>query len=358
MGKIIYIVGIGGRTGAMFCRELQGAARIIGVGMDREIEAINNGKIKTRRGEGQPEILKTEIVRSGDFAAAAELNPPDFIWLAVRNPVAEAVKFYYSSFKGRERIPALILSQNGLSAIGDAQTVLREALGQDADRVEIVRVSLINGIDLRMEEAAFANGYGEPRAAFAPAGATASRGGIAIINYKLPVKLGFGILDGQNSDFKDILRAGHIRAQEFKGQDVFNMENSKLFTNLIGMVSAIRGVAADQGLRDKKIFKEEIAALGEYVRAVKKSGNGFVDDFCGYPIKFLAQMMLWPLWLLLPLRGLLANIVAKGRNRPKDLSEIDYYNGEVVKLGKQFNIPTSANEAIVAKAKEWHGVDK
>lgn len=328
MKKTIYIVGIGGRTGAMFCRELQGAAKIIGVGMEYEVGAINSGKIKIQRNGNPPETLKTEVVRAEDFAVAVSQNYPDFIWLAVKNPVAKAVESYYREFKGRENIPALVLSQNGLLAINDAKIGFRAALGQDADKVRIVRVSLINGVDLKMD------------------------GGATIISYKLPVKLGFGILDGQNSDFKDILQASRIRAQEFKGQDVLNMENSKLFTNLIGMVSAIRGVAADQGLRDKKIFKEEIAALGEYVRAVKKSGGGFVDDFCGYPIKFLAQMMLWPLWLLLPLRGLLADIVAKGRNRPKDLSEIDYYNGEVVKLGKQFNIPTPVNEAIVTKAKE------
>jgi ketopantoate reductase len=344
--KTIYIVGIGGRTGAMFCRELQGAAKIIGVGMEHEVGAINSGKIKIQRNGSQPETLKTEVVRAEDFAVAVSQNYPDFIWLAVKNPVAKAVESYYREFKGRENIPALVLSQNGLSAINDAKIGLRAALGQDADKVRIVRVSLINGVDLKMD------------------------GGATIISYKLPVKLGFGILDGQNSDFKNILRASHIRVQEFKGQDVLNMENSKLFTNLIGMVSAIRGVSADQGLRDKKIFLQEVAMLKEFVLAasakgygvpraavakgygVPKAGGGFVDDFCGYPIKFLAQMMLWPLWLLLPLRGLLANIVAKGRNRPKDLSEIDYYNGEVVKLGKQFNIPTPVNEAVVTKAKE------
>jgi hypothetical protein len=128
------------------------------------------------------------------------------------------------------------------------------------------------------------------------------------------------------------------------------MENSKLFTNLIGMAAAVNGMDAGQGLRDKKVFKEEVAALKEYVLAVKKSGGGFIDDFCGYPIKFLAGLMLCPVWLLLPWRGLLADIVAKGRNRPKDLSEIDYYNGEVVRLGKRVGAATPANEEIIAKA--------
>ncbi|UMX48092.1 MAG: hypothetical protein L7H18_00935 [Candidatus Nealsonbacteria bacterium DGGOD1a] len=339
MGKTIYIVGIGGRTGAMFCRELQGAARIIGVGMDREIEAINNGKIKTRRGAGQPEILKTEIVRSADFAVAAELNPPDFIWLATKNPVIETVKFYYRGFKGKEKLPALVISQNGLSAINDARAGLFEVLGQAADRVRIIRVSLINGVDLRAEGGVLAE-------------TAASPNGTSVISYKIPIKLGFGVIDGKSFDFKEILLAGRIKAREFPGAEVFEMENSKLFTNLIGMAAAVNGMDAGQGLRDKKVFKEEVAALKEYVLAIKKSGGGFVGDFCGYPIKFLAQMMLWPLWLLLPWRGLLADIVAKGRNRPKDLSEIDYYNGEVARLGKRAGVPTPMNEEIIAKAKE------
>ena len=329
MGKSIYIIGIGGRTGIMFGRELQGSCEITGIGMAREISAINGGKVKIQRSDNAPETFNVSVVNPENFGAAIEKKYPDFVWMAVRNPVSEAVKFYYRQFQGKQEIPALILSQNGLSAIRDAQAALVEVLGPEGGRVRIIRVSLINGVDLKMED------------------------DTAVINYKIPIKLGAGATNGENvNDLKGIFSSAGIKCQEFGGKKVLDMENSKLFTNLIGMAAAINGMPAGDGLRDKKIFKEETAMLKEFVAAVKKSGGGFADDFAGYPIKFLAQTMRLPIWLLMPFRGLFANIVAKGRNRPKDMSEIDYYNGEVVKLGQQFSVPVPVNEKITTKAKE------
>jgi len=62
--------------------------------------------------------------------------------------------------------------------------------------------------------------------------------------------------------------------------------------------------------------------------------------------------MLMPFWMLIPLRGILANAVAKGRNRPKDLTEIDYYNGEVVRMGRSCNVKTPVNDELVLSAKQ------
>jgi ketopantoate reductase len=329
MGKSIYIIGIGGRTGVMFGRELQASCEITGIGMEREISAINGGKVKIRRGGNASEVFNVPAVKPENFGAIIENKSPDFVWMAVRNPVTEAVKFYYRHFQGKKEIPALILSQNGLSAIKDAQAALAEVLGQAGGRVRIIRVSLINGVDLKMKD------------------------DTAVINYKIPIKLGAGAVNGESiNDLKEVFSSAGIKCQEFRGKKVLDMENSKLFMNLIGMAAAVNGIPAGVGLRDEKIFKEETAMLKEFVAAVKKSGGGFADDFAGYPIKFLAQTMLLPIWLLTPFRGLFADIVAKGRNRPKDLSEIDYYNGEVVKLGKQFSVSTPVNEKITAKAKE------
>jgi ketopantoate reductase len=344
--KVIYIIGAGGRTGAMFCRELRGAAKIVGVGMAREIEAIAAGKIKIRRGDDSAENFVVAMIAPENFATVIEKNPPDFIWLAVRNPVGEAVKFYYRHFQGKDKIPALILSQNGLSAIGDAKAALAEVMGHDANKVEIIRVSLINGIDFKTEVAAATK-------------AMASQSGTSVIGYKLPIKLGFGA--EKKSDCVDelakIFKASGFKAQRFSGRAVLDMENSKLFVNLIGMASATNGLSVNAVLRDKIVFeevilKEEIAALKEFVLVVKKSGHGFLDDFCGYPIAMLAKMVLLPAGLLLPFRFIFEKIVNKGRNRTKNTSEIDYYNGEVVRMGKRFGVATPVNENIIAKAKK------
>ncbi|MFA6375911.1 MAG: ketopantoate reductase C-terminal domain-containing protein [Candidatus Paceibacterota bacterium] len=329
MKKTIYIIGVGGRTGVMFARELRDVAEIVGVGMGREIDAIGRQEIEVKRGAGGSEKFSVSAILPENFNANLKNYYPDFIWMAVRNPVSEAVEFYYRNFKGKEKLPALVFSQNGLSVVGDAKAGLVRALGQEAGKVRIIRVSLINGVDM------------------------ATNDGIATIAYKIPIKLGFGAADGQSvADLKEIFNAGKFKCQEFQGKDVLKMENSKLFTNLIGMAAAADGLSVSAGLLDKKVFAKEAAMLKEFILAARASGSGFVDNLAGYPINFLAQLFLLPAEWLAPFRGIFERIVAKGRNRPKDLSEIDYYNGEVVKLGKRFGVATPVNEGIVAKAKK------
>jgi len=243
-----------------------------------------------------------------------------------------------------------VLSQNGLSAAADAKKGLQEALGQDADKVAIVRVSLINGVDLNTD--------GD---------------GTLTIGYKLPIKLGFGTVKTYIGDtyasssaslgLGEIFEKAGVKAREFRGKEVLAMENAKLFLNLIGMAAAtaqgsgeptaaVENTDVGAGWRDKEIFKKEIAMLRELVLAVNAARGGFAAKLGGYPVKLLARLALLPVWWLAPWRGVLAAAIAKGRNRPKDLSEIDYYNGEAVRLGKKANVPTPANEAIIAKARK------
>ena len=336
--RTIYVVGAGGRTGMLFCRELQNAARMIGVAFPAEIENIKSGKAKIARGKNPPEIFTAELVPPEDFGAAIVRNAPDFLWLAARNPVDKITAFYYRHFANQQNFPALVLSQNGLSAVADAKKGLQEALGQDADKVAIVRVSLINGVDLNTD--------GD---------------GTLTIGYKLPIKLGFGTAQTYIGDtdvsfsaslgLGKIFKKAGVGARQFRGKDVLAMENAKLFLNLIGMAAAANGAGVAAGYRDKKIFKKEMAALREFVSAANAVRGGFAGKLGGYPVKLLARLALLPVCLLAPWRGVLAGAIAKGRNRPKDLSEIDYYNGEVVRLGKKANVPTPVNEEIIAKAR-------
>lgn len=355
--RTIYVVGAGGRTGMLFCRELQNAARMTGVAFPAEIENIKSGKAKIARGKNPPEIFTAELVPPEDFSFAAAKNPPDFLWLATRNPVDKITAFYYRHFANQQNFPALVLSQNGLSAVADAKKGLQEALGQDADKVAIVRMSLINGVDLN-----------------------ADRDGTLTVGYKLPIKLGFGRCEfakvspmqtyigdtyassSASLGLGEIFEKAGVKAREFRGKEVLAMENAKLFLNLIGMAAAtaqgsgeptaaVENTDVGAGWRDKEIFKKEIAMLREFVLAANAVRGGFAGKLGGYPVKLLARLALLPVCLLAPWRGILAGAIAKGRNRPKDLSEIDYYNGEVVRLGKKANVPTPVNEEIIAKAR-------
>lgn len=337
--KTIYVIGAAGRTGALFCRELKDVAKIIGVALSPEIEKIKSQKINIARGDDPPETFAAKIIAPDRFAQSIEANPSDFLWLTTRNPVDRITTFYYRHFAGKSRFPALILSQNGRSVIADAKKGLQDALGQESDKVQIIRVSLIYGIDMQ-----------------------ADADGTSVIAYKLPIKLGFGAVDcarfhlarlqGETlRRLKEVFDKAGIKAQEFCGKEVLAMENTKLFLNLIGMYSAAEGVPVGDGWQNKEIFKKEIAMLREFVLAVKKSGGGFAADLGGYPVKLLAELTLLPTWLLSPCRKLFARAIVKGRNRPKDLSEIDYYNGEVVRLGKEVDIATPVNEDVIQKSK-------
>ncbi len=358
----------------MFARELQGACNVVGVGLADEIEKIKSRKIKIVRGNGAPAALDAKTIVSEDFGITIKSNPPDFLCVAARNPVDKVVEFYYRHFADAKNVPALILSQNGLSAIEDARRGLQKALGQDADKVQIIRVSLINGIDLEVKAAS--------------ASVSAGQDGTSIIKYKLPIKLGFGAA-GEDSkskckvdkvapcrlqqgttlgegealhkqgttlggvgNLKKVFDKAGIEAREFRAKEVLAMENAKLFLNLIGMACAVEGVDVGAGWQNKEIFKKEIAMLKEFAAAVKKSGGGFADNLGGYPVKLFASLVFLPIWLLSPFRGFFAKVIAKGRNRPKDLSEIDYYNGEVVRLGKRGGAATPINREIIQKSKE------
>ena len=80
-----------------------------------------------------------------------------------------------------------------------------------------------------------------------------------------------------------------------------------------------------------------------------------IMPFIGISWLFLALAILFnfvPTLLLLPLRNTLAQIVSSQREeKPKILDEIDYYNGAVVKMGKELGLKTPANQRIYQRAR-------
>jgi len=203
MAKIIYIVGAGGRTGAMLACELQNASEVIGVCRLEEAEMIAQGRLKIKRGNSNSQVFTGEIITLENFGEAIKNKYPDFIWLAIRNPVTEAVAAYYRYFADKDKLPVLILSQNGLSAIEDARQGLKMALGQKAEQTQIVRVSLINGVDIAFDSRT------------------------TEIFYKLQIKLGFGVVGKVDpiavdisKTLGEIFKQAGFEAQEFRKEGV------------------------------------------------------------------------------------------------------------------------------------------
>jgi len=130
------------------------------------------------------------------------------------------------------------------------------------------------------------------------------------------------------------------------------MEYSKLFLNLIGMPSATYGFSIKEGFLKKEIFKEEILALREYKKVVKLSGGKFLN-FPGYPVEILSFLISLPIFLLVFLRNILVEKIEKGRaGKKKDLDEIDYYNGAVLKMANKLKVEVPINSKILERVKK------
>jgi len=326
--KKIAIIGIGGRTGTMFAREFECVADVFGIGREAEIEIIKQGKLFIQRNRVEPEEFKGNVIKSAEFLEND--FTPDIIFLCTKNPICEAVKFYYRKVKEKGvAFPALILSQNGLFAIEDAKNALIEVLGnKEAERVKIIRMVLFNPIDCK------------------------DLNGKIYMSYSLPIKMGFGKVSGEGDaqDIAEIFKEAKFEATQFNGEDVRNMEYSKLFLNLIGMASASRSLFVKNGFKNKEFFKDEVMALQEYIKAVYSSKGNFIS-FPHYPVKFLVFLFNYlPFSILSLLRGMLAKAITKNRGgKPKDLDEIEYYNGAVIKLGREIGIETPKNQEIYKK---------
>jgi len=326
----IAIIGVGGRTGTMFAFELRNSAEILGVGRKEEVQKVQEGKIYLQREKGETIRLRGKVIEEEEWFKGNIC--PDFIFLCVKNPVALAVNFYYQRIKKEGKIPSLILSQNGISVVEEAKKELEKIFGEKAKEIRIIRVSLFNAIS------------------------SEKINGEVKISYFLPIRLAFGKAsgDGEVKDLKEIFKRAGIKIEELSPEDVKNMEFSKLFTNLVGMASAAKGLSIEKGFQDKETFKEEATVLREYIKVVKKSGGKFLN-LKHYPIKFLTSLINFlPLSFLTVFRKILAKTITKGRGGKEkgNIDEVDYYNGAVIKLGEKFQVETPVNQKIYQKIKE------
>jgi len=324
--KKIGIIGIGGRTGTMFYSELKKSSQVFGIGKEKDVELIKNRKVFIKKGEKE-EIFKGDLIKSDEFPKGIDF---DFLFFAIKNPVGPAIKYYYQKMKElKMNPPSLLLSQNGIGAGEEALSVLKNIFGKEAERIQIIRISLFNPVDKK------------------------TLGDKIYITYSLPIKLAIAKFSGKG-DLKEIfkiLKGANFEIELIPEKDVKNMEYSKLFLNLIGMASASRNLSLFEGFSKKEVFEEEILALKEYIKVIKKAKGKFLN-FRGYPVKFFSLFFSLPILFLLSFRKILGLKIEKGREgKPKDLTEIDYYNGAVVKLGRELKIETPTNKKILERAK-------
>jgi hypothetical protein len=318
----IGIVGMG-RTGSMFFQELKDFFEVVGISKMEDIEMIKKGKIWIKR-NGKEEVLK------GNFISDSEFNHSfDFLFFAVKNPIGPVISFYFKRIKEKNlKIPAIFLSQNGIEAGEETISVLKEIFEKRAEEIPVFRILLFNPVDREAKNEKI------------------------LIFYSLPVKMAIAQISGPKIDVSQVFKGKNFKIFFVDQKNAKNMEFSKLFLNLIGMPSATYGLSINEGFSKKEIFKEEILALREYKRVVRLSGGKFLN-FPGYPIKFLSFLISFPIFLLSLFREILAEQIEKGRaGKKKDLDEIDYYNGAILKMAKELKVEVPVNLKILERVKK------
>ncbi len=311
-----------GRTGSMFFQELKDSFEVLGISKKEDIELIKKGKIWIKK-NGKIEVLKGNFLLDKDFNHSF-----DFLFFTVKNPVGPAISFYFRRIKEKKlKIPAIFLSQNGIEAGEEAISILKEIFGEKAKEIPVFRISLFNPVEKEIENEKI------------------------LISYSLPIKMAISQISGPRVNVSEIFDK-NFKVFFMDSKNAKNMEYSKLFLNLIGMPSATYGFSIKEGFLKKEIFKEEILALREYKKVVKLSGGKFLN-FPGYPVEILSFLISLPIFLLVFLRNILVEKIEKGRaGKKKDLDEIDYYNGAVLKMANKLKVEVPINSKILERVKK------
>jgi ketopantoate reductase len=318
----IAMVGIGGKISTMFAFELAKKAEILGIGEKESVQKILEGKLWVNN-EKEFSRLKIKVIEKENFPGEFL---PDFLFLGIKNPVKEGVLFYYQKLKEKNIFPPLFLPQNGISATKEAKEALKEI---GIENLPIVRMSVFNTVEKIKE--------GEKE----------------IVQYSLPLSFAFSFSKefGKKEEIKRLFLDCHFDFEEIEAKKMFEMELSKLFLNLVGMASLSFGFSIKEGFERKDIFKIEMMALKEFVKAVEKNNLSFLN-FRTYPVKNLAFLIkILPLSFLTVFRKKIAKKIMenrKGREK-QNVEEVNYYNKAVIELAKTVNLSLPYNELIYKK---------
>jgi len=306
----------------MFFQELKDSFDVWGISTKEDIDLIKKGKVWIKK-DNEKSPLEGNLISGEEFNLSL-----DFLFITVKNPVSPIISFYFKIIREKKlKLPAIFLSQNGIEAGEEAISVLKEIFEEKVKEIPIFRISLFNPVDKEREEERI------------------------YISYSLPVKMAISQIHGPKIDVSSIFDKEKFHVFFVDSKNSKNMEYSKLFLNLIGIPSATYGFTVKEGFWKKEIFKEEILALREYKKIVKMYGGKFLN-FPGYPVKLFSFLISLPISFLMPFRQILATKIEKKREgKKKDLDEIDYYTGAILKLAKKIKVKTPINSKILERVK-------
>ncbi len=141
--------------------------------------------------------------------------------------------------------------------------------------------------------------------------------------------------------------------------NIKGMKYLKIFVNANNCIAAILGVSMQEAFKDTDISSISIAIWKEGMEIVKKSGIDLVS-LPGFPLERVTKLAALPtieaakifsgIMMSLskePLYGSILQSIKRARS-----SEIDYINGEFVRMAQENKINASLNEKLVAMVHE------
>jgi len=324
----IGIIGVGGAVGSAFAFEFQKSGHeVFGIDQEREIQKIKEKKFILSPFSKEKKILKLKAFSIEEKEVLENIKNCDLLFFAIPRPLKKSLFFYFQKLsQEKKEIPFLFFIQNGLDVKEEVLEVF-DLFFEKKEREKIIRAILLNPFLKEVKEEKI------------------------IIKYSLPFKILIAIEREKRDFFRSF--GPNFSFYFFSKKEEKNLEYSKLFLNLFGMASAVYGFSLREGLLKKEILEKEILALKEYLLVVQKN-KGKILNLPDYPLKIFSFFIsFFPLKFFYFLRRMILFFVLKKREyREKSLREIDFYNGEVVRLAKRLKIETRTNEEIWQKGKE------
>lgn len=197
-------------------------------------------------------------------------------------------------------------------------------------------------------------------------------GKVTLTNYNKKGSLVIGQAFGDKSDKIEMVTAILNKAlPAVKTSDIHGAHWTKLILNQVNAIPAVTGLSMQEVSKNRKLVKLQILLMREGLHVIEKSGVKLCS-LPGIPIFIIKFMINFPLIFSLPFFAMqskvLGDIPVPGSILQSimrsETTEIDYLNGEIINLGKNLNISTPYNSAIVdlvhkiAKTKKFVPADK
>ena len=141
--------------------------------------------------------------------------------------------------------------------------------------------------------------------------------------------------------------------------DIARARCTKLMANVNNAIMAITGLPIGKALRDPRLARLAVATIRESVRTVQLAGYGLDRSKTARQFRLMATLP-GPVanWLITP--RLARGYPADSNFGPSTLqslrrgasSELDYLNGEIVRLGEQIGRPTPYNRGLLEAGRE------